>query len=332
MAFTMTDVPAGQLADANDFFQKGFDGDMLVERLVEINNTLVNGHSQEWYFDGIRMAYSDLRFARPEPLKWDYHIDIDLITFQINIDGTILMETRDGATVPFINSRQHNLFYSPGNDGDGGYLKSERLRSSMFFMQFTKEAFLRLTADANEALTRFNESVMGNMPAMLSANNLPVGGAMLSTVKSIINCPFEKDLKKMYLHSKAIEFLVLQAEACNKEVNMPVKYITSPYEKECMVQARDYLTANMDNPPSLSALAKICGVNEYKLKRGFKETFGTTVFGYLSDARLELAKEDIVHNRKSSAEIATELGYSSPQHFSNAFKKKFGLSPNQFRK
>ena len=135
----------------------------------------------------------------------------------------------------------------------------------------------------------------------------------------------------MYLHSKTIEFLVLQAEACNKNRNSPAGYINTPAEKDCMIYARDYMITNMDNPPTLRMLAKVCGINEYKLKRGFKEIFGTTVFGYLSDRRLEMAREDLLTSKKTSAEIAAGLGYSSPQHFSTAFKKKFGVSPTNLR-
>ncbi|HEV7230428.1 MAG TPA: helix-turn-helix transcriptional regulator, partial [Bacteroidia bacterium] len=54
-----------------------------------------------------------------------------------------------------------------------------------------------------------------------------------------------------------------------------------------------------------------------------------TVFEYLSDVRLELAKNDLLDKRKSATEIAFELGYSSLQHFSSAFKKKFGIAPSK---
>jgi AraC-like DNA-binding protein len=89
---------------------------------------------------------------------------------------------------------------------------------------------------------------------------------------------------------------------------------------------------NLETPPTLSELARIVGINEYKLKRGFKETFGNTVFGYLGDARLEMAKNDLLENKKSVSDISAELGYSSVQHFSNAFKKKFGLSPGKLKR
>lgn len=135
----------------------------------------------------------------------------------------------------------------------------------------------------------------------------------------------------MYLLSKSIELLVMQAEACNAALMPSPNYIKTNYDKDCIMYAREYIMNNLETPPGLLELAKIIGINEYKLKRGFKEMFGNTVFGYLSDTRLEIAKNDLLENKKSISEIALELGYSSVQHFSKAFKKKFGSSPNKLK-
>jgi AraC-like DNA-binding protein len=88
----------------------------------------------------------------------------------------------------------------------------------------------------------------------------------------------------------------------------------------------------MDMPPSLKELAKLSGLNEYKLKKSFKEVYNTTVFGYLSDHRLNEARKKLESSNKSIAEIAYDLGYSSPQHFAKAFKEKFGLTPKFVQK
>jgi len=89
---------------------------------------------------------------------------------------------------------------------------------------------------------------------------------------------------------------------------------------------------HLEEPPGLSELATIIGINEYKLKRGFREMFGNTVFGYLANARLEIAKNNLLENKKTVSEIAAELGYSSLQHFSSAFKEKFGISPGKLKR
>jgi AraC-like DNA-binding protein len=71
-------------------------------------------------------------------------------------------------------------------------------------------------------------------------------------------------------------------------------------------------------------------INEFKLKKGFKEIFGNTVFGYLVDLKMEYAKEKLVQKKVSISEISDEIGFQHPQHFSQAFKKKYGYFPSQY--
>jgi len=148
-------------------------------------------------------------------------------------------------------------------------------------------------------------------------------------INSILNCNYSDSLKRMFFFSKSIEMLVLQAESFNKQNGKKKLYVKTDYDRERILYARDYLLQHIDCPPSLTELSRIAGINEFKLKRGFKETFSQTVFEYLSDVRLEIAKNDLLERKKSITEIAFELGYSSLQHFSSAFKKKFGVSPNK---
>jgi AraC family transcriptional activator of pyochelin receptor len=75
----------------------------------------------------------------------------------------------------------------------------------------------------------------------------------------------------------------------------------------------------------------MASINEFKLKKGFKESFSQTVFEYLSDVRLEIGKNDLLEKKKTVSEIPFNLGYSSLQHFSTSFKRKFGVPPNQVR-
>ena len=129
--------------------------------------------------------------------------------------------------------------------------------------------------------------------------------------------------------SKSIELLVLQAELY--EQNLSKKFIKTEKDRRSLQNAKELLNSRMDNPPTIIELAKLVGVNEYKLKKGFKELFGTTIFGYIHNSRMSLAKRLLLGTDKTAKEIAYQVGYSSPQHFSNAFKKQFGVTPNNVR-
>lgn len=330
MAFEFQDISANfQLL--NNFLVNGFEGDKLLEHSQKVSLPYIEIISNEWYFEGIRMVYAEWHYDRPVELKWNSDIKIELITLICNLKGSAIISNKADKHFQIMGSYQHNLFYSQHNIADEGVLKFEGSHSSMFMIQFTKDSFLRITQDANDALNRFNENVFNSKTAILSPVNLPLNAPMQNIICNIVNCRYKDDLKKMFLLSKCIEFLVLQAEACNYSTDDSSGYIKTDYDKDCIMYAREYIMSNLEAPPSLSDLSKIVGINEYKLKRGFKELFGNTVFGYLSDARLEIAKNDLLKSKKTAGSIASELGYSSIQHFSNSFKKKFGFSPNKLK-
>jgi len=102
------------------------------------------------------------------------------------------------------------------------------------------------------------------------------------------------------------------------------------YDRERILFARDYVIRHIADPPGLLELSRLAGINDFKLKKGFKEVFGQPVFAYLADVRLEMARTELMNKDKPVTEIAFELGYSSLQHFSSAFKKKFGVSPKRY--
>jgi len=155
-------------------------------------------------------------------------------------------------------------------------------------------------------------------------------GAFLA-IQQVLHCNYTGELKKLFLLSKSIELLVLSAEACSLSANKKDPFIKTRADKEKIIAVRDLINERVHCPPNLSEIARAVGLNEYKLKRGFKETFFTTVFGYLTEQRLHLAQRYLRHTQNTSAEISAELGYSTPQHFSSAFKKKFGFTPHSAR-
>jgi AraC-like DNA-binding protein len=103
-------------------------------------------------------------------------------------------------------------------------------------------------------------------------------------------------------------------------------------EREQLERARDILIENLENPPSLSELAKQIGLNTYKLKKSFKEVFGVPVFKYLQNERLNTAHGLIRDGRMTVQEAAWEVGYDSLSSFSNAFARKFGFRPSEIRR
>ena len=73
-------------------------------------------------------------------------------------------------------------------------------------------------------------------------------------------------------------------------------------------------------------------LNEFKLKKGFRQLFQNTVYGFVNERRLQEARRLIYEGAKNMSVIAYELGYAHPQHFQRAFKKRFGVTPGSLLK
>lgn len=313
------------LIHGNDYVASDFQVDNLVERTRELDLPVGKGHMAHWYFDGIRMAYA--RWQYHEPFTSEWRADLDVVHLHFNLRGRVVIENRRANTLVQLESYQHNLSYAHGFEGTMRY---EELESETFILQFTKPTFVALAQHANEPLRRFCDAVLEGQQLVLNQQGLHLSLALHTAIREVLSCRFVGPLKKLFLYSKALEILVLQADAF-EQAQAPRRHARTDYDRERLWFARDYLVQHLALPPSLPELARLAGLNEFKLKKGFKELFGQTVFGYLSDYRLADAKAQLQERQKTASELAFELGYSSVQHFSAAFKKKFGVSPTALR-
>jgi len=151
---------------------------------------------------------------------------------------------------------------------------------------------------------------------------------MQIAVNKILQTPYKGSTRILFLKSQITEllshFLALIAST-------PISTIKQQ-DREKLYQAKEILNQNIEQPPSLSELSKLIGLNNNKLKRSFKELFGVPVFKYLQNERLNKAHEILRSSDTSIQEAAWLVGYESLSSFSNAFLKKFGFRPSQLKK
>jgi len=96
--------------------------------------------------------------------------------------------------------------------------------------------------------------------------------------------------------------------------------------------SRDYLVTHFAEPPTIPALAKLAGINQTKLKTGFREVTGKTIYDFILTRRMERASELLLAGEHSVTEIAYAVGYRYPANFTSAFKKHYGHLPRSMRK
>lgn len=94
---------------------------------------------------------------------------------------------------------------------------------------------------------------------------------------------------------------------------------------------REVLAARMSERVTLDRVAREVGVSPFHLARGFRETMGIPVHRYLNQLRLRVALGRVAGTGGDLLGIALDTGFSSHAHFTDAFRREFGLPPSRFR-
>lgn len=146
----------------------------------------------------------------------------------------------------------------------------------------------------------------------------------------IIDARFEfpRPLRGRYIEAVGTEILCeILADHMHRDMKDRSGSRLSARDMNRIFEARDYLADHFVQPPRVGDLARVVGLNQTKLKSGFKELVGTTIYGFVLQKRMERAAELLLEGKISVSEIAYEVGYNYPANFSSAFKHYHGTLP-----
>lgn len=205
-----------------------------------------------------------------------------------------------------------------------------------------KYSRIYLEIEPQQFFQNFNEEDLEQIP--ISLRQALIGGKvqpyyhqgkitrqMRRVLHEILQCSHEGLMKQMYLESKAMELITLHFQQFHEQEfhdhSLTAKNLS---DIDKIYQAEEILLGNLENPPSLMELARQVGLNDFKLKRGFRQVFGTSAFKYLHDYRLEKARQLLVSGEMNVEQVAFRVGFDSRSYFALAFRKKFGLNPKQY--
>lgn len=141
----------------------------------------------------------------------------------------------------------------------------------------------------------------------------------------IKNCTYKGAMKKMYLEAKIKELLIMQLDSLAEKPKVKAEVPEEEYSK--LLKAKAILESNFTKAPSLTELSRLISLNEFKLKKGFKACFETTVKEYVTKLRMEYAKKLFKNKTANVSEVAYKCGYKDVSHFSASFKFFYGFTP-----
>lgn len=301
----------------------------MKSELCEKKNTIQDDSGFLMYLDEVTFGQIDLRwghYSNPEEKVLSFRPDKSAIVSHFRIeDSTGPMNGK----YQTISEKQFVVYHEPSQSYDLCIAPTKTKTRSFFEMIISDNFFNSMFTEESEFMTHFHNCSSSQTPSFeFTAQIAP---AMYSVIHEMQNSTYRGYLKGVHLEAKAIELFLMQISQLDQKKSIR-RSTLKPRDIECLHEIKDYMSVHYNESFSIVELAKRGGINQMKLKNGFRELFNTTVFNYLRDLRMEEAKMLLVQGHMNINEVSDKIGYKHPHHFTAAFKKKFGIVPKEIKK
>ena len=157
-----------------------------------------------------------------------------------------------------------------------------------------------------------------------------ISPSMAVVLNQLMNYNLHPSVKSLYFKGKAYELLSLYF---NRPADLDVEqcpFLADEDNVTKIKKAKQIVITNMAEPPTLQELADEINLPINKLKEGFKQIYGDSVFSFLFDYKMEVARQLLATGSHNVNEVGLKVGYSAASHFIAAFKKKYGTTPKKY--
>lgn len=215
----------------------------------------------------------------------------------------------------------HNLFLP----ADEYYLTMEQQFVNVH-IEVKREYYMSLLCDSERWSAELKQKLADR--GVYYPGEFRLSQQMLQTIHTIFNSSMSGALKKLLIEAKVHELVALQLHHCL--TSLTPKAPRNNRDLFCSI--KEYLDQTFLCEHSLQGICRHFAINEFTLKRGFRDHFDTTVFDYILSKRLDYSYKLLRDSEKTVQQIGSEVGYKYPNHFSAAFKKRFGINPTELRR
>lgn len=259
-----------------------------------------------------------------EPLKFERDIDNTYIQLHFCIKGNSKFLFNNNSYALDVLDRRSIILYNPQRKLPINLsilpkttLISLLISIEKFHSLFSKEAsYIPFLSEENKNRKYYDD--------------VEIKPTVLIVLQQIINSNVNSSIRDLYIKGKVYELLSLHFQQDESNLAEYCPFLVDEQNVQKIRKAKDIIITNMAEPPSLQELANEIGLNIKKLKEGFKQIYGDTVYSFLFDYKMEHARRLLESNQHNVNEVGLKVGYSTASHFIAAFKKKFGTTPKKY--
>ncbi|QLG45175.1 AraC family transcriptional regulator [Costertonia aggregata] len=289
---------------------------------MEIKNVALGSFNEVLIEDGFYVL--KIQNDTSEIQKVTRPIDSTFIQFHFCLKGSAKFVFNEGHYALDVSEENSLLLYNTQMDlplnlelHPNSWMVSVVMTIRKFHSLFSKEAdyIPFLSADNKDKKYYSQEGVSPAIAVILS---------------QIINYNLHPSIKQLYIKGKVYELISLYF---NKSDNADIEqcpFLVDEDNVRRIRQAKEIMISRMAEPPTLNELSEEIGLSLKKLKEGFKQIYGDSVFSFLFDYKMEYARRMLESGQHNVNEVGLKVGYSTASHFISAFKKKYGTTPKKY--
>jgi AraC family transcriptional activator of pyochelin receptor len=285
----------------------------------------VSGFVQSISTPGMRLTEFSLDTVRPLQLVDQDTSETAESVFVLN--GTSESHFHNLSSPLVFNKNHHNFQYNHQFVGEHTISSPGfHALTITYDLHFLKQL---LQTDDNSSTGQLADCVNGQKSWVANTKALACRGRIAEVIASMRQCPFAGVTRYIFLESKMMELFVLQMEQTRMEAECKISTCWSAIDRDKLYEVKCYIENTYLDDFSLKDLTYKFGLNEFKLKKGYKQLFQTTVFGHVHQLRMQKAKRLLKDKAMNVTETAFFIGYNNVSSFCTEFKKRFGYSPGK---
>jgi AraC-like DNA-binding protein len=260
----------------------------------------------------------------PQSQRFIHDVDRSLLQFHFTLKGLSRLVFNEGNYV-LNNPENHSLMlYNPQRDLPIRMDLDPNTWAVSMVISIKK--FHALFSTESDSISFLSEENAGQK----YYKDGQISPSMAIILNQLMHFNLNASIQKLYFRGKAYELL---SHYFNQSADGDVEqcpFLVDAANVAKIKKAKDVIISRMSEPPSLQELSEIAGISLRKLKEGFKQIYGTTVYQFLFDYKMEFSRRLLESGESNVNEVGLKVGYSTASHFISAFKKKYGTTPKKY--
>lgn len=297
----------------------------LTEKFLTISDLSTGMKNLQISTSGMFLLYSEMEFNKAVNIVTEVQGEAITSQFIFRREGNDTLKKQPKS---IYRQGRHNIRYIPSA------IETYEIKAGVEYIYFllvlSKDYYLHLIDLCSPLHEEFIRNIEKGVYTSFSKEDLFVTPEMRHSIDGIRECKKDGELKRLYTDARILELIMYQLEQFGKYAN-PEKIMIKESDIIRLENVREILEKNFGNPPTQKELSKMVLINEFKLRSGFKQYFGSTIYDYVTRLRMEEARKLIVEEKKNMYEISIGVGFKHQASFTHAFKKYYGILPSEVR-